>query len=95
MQGAAWDWDKVHIRESDPGILFCKIPVIHLEPVAVDKKPDQQVYRAPLYKTSLRWGELSTTGHSTNFVAYFSLPSKELPTHWVRNGVALLCQLDY
>lgn len=70
------------------------MPVIYLDPVTVDQKYEQLLYEAPLYKTSLRAGELSTTGHSTNFVLFLELPTTVDPQHWVRRGVALLCQLD-
>lgn len=79
--------------ESKPLILFEEMPVIWLEPfITSDYKATG--YTCPLYKTSVRKGNLSTTGHSTNFVMYLDLKSNEDSLHWVRRGVALLTMLD-
>ena len=67
------------------------MPVIWLDPVLISEYEAVGSYKAPLYKTTLRAGELSTTGHSTNFVLYLDLKTDYDPDHWVRRGVALIC----
>lgn len=42
------------------------------------------IYECPVYQTSIRRGELSTNGHSTNFIAYFDLKSDVDSEFWVR-----------
>lgn len=51
-------------------------------------------YETPVYKTSLRAGELSTTGMSTNFIVAVHLPSARPADEWVLRGIACLTQLD-
>lgn len=95
MQGGQWDKNISGILDSEIGVLFSEMPVIWIEPVDISYKINKNDYECPLYKTSLRAGELSTTGHSTNFVMFLYLNSgSEEPNHWIRKGVALLCLLD-
>eukprot|EP00742_Colponemidia_sp_Colp-10_P004283 GILJ01004568.1.p1 GENE.GILJ01004568.1~~GILJ01004568.1.p1 ORF type:complete len:2868 (+),score=508.60 GILJ01004568.1:1-8604(+) len=94
IQGAQWDLNNNSLSESVFGELFAPMPVIWLRPVSLEEPRSGQTYQCPVYKTSLRAGVLSTTGHSTNFVMYISLPSKAPEERWIRRGVALLSQLD-
>ena len=94
LQGARWNVNEGKIADSKKGELFMEIPVIWLEPILETAKDDDRAYKCPLYKTSLRKGELSTTGHSTNFIMYLSLHTEQKPEFWINRGVALLCQLD-
>ena len=69
------------------------MPVIHFLPTTEGKETEGK-YLCPLYKTSVRKGTLSTTGHSTNYILDLSIPSNESEDYWILKGTALLCQLD-
>lgn len=68
--------------------------IFRLQPIKASQMRKAGTYECPFYKTSKRAGELSTTGHSTNFIMYFYLKCDEEEEHWIRRGAALISQLD-
>lgn len=87
------------LDEPLPKILFDTMPILIMMPVlneeeALARKTGPPMYSSPIYKTSARRGILSTTGHSTNFVMFIDLPTRDTPQHWINRGAACLCQLD-
>ena len=85
MQGARWCRQTRLIQESQPRIIFDSLPVILLKPLEKkDSVSDRvSVYRCPVYKTSIRQGVISATGHSTNYVVEIYIPIDRDELHWI------------
>lgn len=94
LEGCAWDRRGFSLEESEKSKLFQMMPVIYIVPVKLTNYDPRGTYSCPVYKTSIRQGELTTTGLSSNFVLFLDLPSQASTDHWVRRGVALLLQTD-
>lgn len=71
-----------------------EMAIIYMKPER-EHKLREGLYECPTYKTLLRAGTLSTTGHSTNYVMTIELPTQKPQAHWIKRGVALFCALDY
>ena len=65
------------VDDSKPKVLYVEMPLIWYLPKRNRDKPADGIYDCPVYKVLSRTGTLSTTGHSTNFVQYIELPTKE------------------
>ncbi|OQR99780.1 dynein heavy chain, partial [Thraustotheca clavata] len=91
IEGGRWD----HIlTDARPNEMYSTMPPIHFLPSLPQPSEDNQVYECPVYKTTARKGNLSTTGMSTNFVICIVLPCEQSSNHWVLNGTALICNLN-
>ncbi len=93
LDGGRWDAEAHSVADPRPGEIYSLMPIIHFIP-AVNYTCPPGDYSAPVYKTSVRAGTLSTTGMSTNLVMQVDLPSDQPPAHWIKAGTALLCQLN-
>ncbi len=87
------------LTDAIPRVLFESMPPMWLEPYdheCIQDETKKDAYLCPIYKTTTRAGQLSTTGHSTNFIMALDLSfgSSYEASHWVRRGVALIAQLD-
>mmetsp|Transcript_50595 Transcript_50595/g.45372 ORF Transcript_50595/g.45372 Transcript_50595/m.45372 type:complete len:140 (+) Transcript_50595:632-1051(+) len=95
LEGCRWNWDEWCLDDSKPKELFVEMPIIWLKPIVNRVQPKDGFYKCPVYKILTRRGQLSTTGHSTNFVMNIEIPSKDPQKKWVKAGVAMFCALKY
>lgn len=75
LEAARWNNETHVLDDPNPKELYSPMPIIHLDPIQNRKFTMKNVYHCPVYKVLTRRGQLSTTGHSTNFVMWIELPS--------------------
>ncbi|XP_068083916.1 dynein axonemal heavy chain 6 [Anabrus simplex] len=92
LDAACWDFQTMNLGDPKPGELNPPFPAMQMTPVT-ERNYSGIRYTAPLYKTAIRAGVLSTTGHSTNFVIAVLLPSIKEQSYWILRGTALLSQI--
>jgi len=96
LEGCRWNEEKAALDESMPKVLYTKMKSIHIIPKKKSEIDHGHSYMCPVYKTAARFGTLTTTGHSSNFVTdvYIPMQKKHKERHWVKRGVAMLTQLS-
>ncbi|XP_042888674.1 dynein axonemal heavy chain 12-like, partial [Penaeus japonicus] len=94
LEGARWDHSTARLEEALPRRLHENMPPIWLKPMVREEIPATPSYSCPVYKTSERRGNLTTTGHCTNYVISVRIPTHLSEDHWTLRGVALLCSLS-
>ena len=96
VEGCRWNEEKAALDESLPKVLYTKMKSIHIIPKKKTEINHGHSYMCPVYKTASRFGTLTTTGHSSNFVVYVYLPiqKKHKERHWIKRGVAMLTTLS-
>jgi len=93
MDGCAFDYEATVLSDQQFGVIYVQAPVINFVQQQ-NVKTDPKQYQCPVYKTSVRAGTLSTTGHSTNFVLFLAFDTEEDPSYWILKGAALLTMLN-
>ncbi|KAL1130882.1 hypothetical protein AAG570_012123 [Ranatra chinensis] len=92
LDAARFDTSVGFLADPYPGEMNPELPAMVLVP-ATSVPSQVNRYESPLYKTSIRAGVLSTTGHSTNFVITVLLPTNKTQRYWILKGTALLTQV--
>lgn len=87
-------WSEAGLVDAKPNVLFEELPNVVLIPTRNTDLEINHRYPCPVYRTSLRRGVLTTTGHSSNYILDILLPSNEHANKWIRLGVALFQQKD-
>lgn len=89
LEGAGWDIEKGVLRKQNPKELICQMPIIQVVPIEANKLKLKDSLRTPVYVTQARKNAMGV-----GLVFEADLNTKEHPSHWVLQGVALLLNID-
>ena len=108
LEGAEWSNDLMGLVDSRPRVLLTPMASIWLKPKvnsktevqgedtsddSMAKQDEARMYKMPLYNTSCRFGTLSTTGHSTNFIKHLVISAgSQDASYWTKRGAAAFLQ---
>lgn len=95
IEGCRYDLQAGILKDSNPRELQTKLPILWLKPTKNLKKDMSKFYMCPLQKTLARYGTLSTTGHSTNFVMMVDIKTDVDEEKWIKAGVAAFLSLKF
>ena len=87
MEGARFE----EVLEDNNYKEFCiKMPLIEFAP-SENEEEEQEVYECPLYNSVVR----ARNEGSGNLICGVKLPTRKPKDHWVKRGVALICENSY
>jgi dynein heavy chain len=85
LQGARLSWSTGLLEESEPGEMFCALPVVCCRAVLQDKLDKSGFFHCPVYKTPQR---------GPTYVFTAQLRSKLPPAKWVLAGCCLVMETE-
>eukprot|EP01064_Diplonema_japonicum_P034413 TRINITY_DN7114_c0_g1_i1.p1 TRINITY_DN7114_c0_g1~~TRINITY_DN7114_c0_g1_i1.p1 ORF type:complete len:4107 (+),score=1152.60 TRINITY_DN7114_c0_g1_i1:350-12322(+) len=91
----SWKWSKALsiMENSKAGEMYSSLPVVHFLPEEAHEVA-AGFYCAPLYITTVRKGNITSLGASTNFIIFVEVPTDRSSDYWVQKGAAIVCQLN-
>jgi dynein heavy chain, axonemal len=90
LEGAEWDLKEGVLRRQGPKELIYEMPIIQVIPVEANKLKLKDSLKTPVYVTQNRRNAMGT-----GLVFEADLKSKEHPSHWILQGVALAMNIDF
>jgi dynein heavy chain len=88
-----WDADARVMADSLPGEPYATLPVVHFLPESNHKTPNN-FHRIPMYRTTVRKGNISSLGASSNFILAIEAPTDKPRSYWTLKGAACVCALN-